>query len=236
MKKSMLLSAVLAGSLGVSFVSVQADLLSDALDSFNRIKDFNDGMKQRKDDMQKAVAQVKKLEGEEKIKAITRLLNQGVGFVDDLSAILVSVFSTLGGALQQVPVDKVKEVGRDIDRLIYLTDQDKKDRKLTGSVGTARSMLATMKGAIGILNKALQEEKAKQEEALLSAKEAAKEELKAESFFGEEEVAASQEKPVAAKPVKKAAAKPAQKITVKAVDQSSNIPVEETLTGGIFNQ
>lgn len=171
MKKSIILSAILAGSLIVG--SVQADV-TDILSVVNNFKAFNDTLKTRKTEIVTTINAINASKGPEKADEILKLTEQGLTFLNDVSKILSSGLLSLGWILQQVPVGQVKDAGNTLEKLIYLNEDDKTGKTInpktgkpigralmTGAVGSSIGIINQMTANISELRKMIEATRAK---------------------------------------------------------------------------
>jgi hypothetical protein len=174
MKKSMLMSAVLAGGLIIG--NAHADLMgtiAGATSTYNQAKDFKKNTDQKFADIKALLAKAKTQKGGEKAKEYTQVLTTGLGLMDDVSSILVSVITTLSEALDTIPSDKTKNIGSQLSMLLYANAADKDANLLTGPVGSVANVVKVMKQISGEFAKAADKAAQSQAAGATSAKPAA---------------------------------------------------------------
>lgn len=160
MKKSMILTAVLAGSLIVG--SAQA-AVSDLLDTVGKIQDFNKNITKRKTEIMKVINEIKVSKGADKAEEIIKLTDLGLAFLNDVSVILTSGILGISSVIKMVPSDQVKDAGNKLATLVYLTEADEDARKMTGAIGSSVAIINQMSKNITELRKMLEATKAKAE-------------------------------------------------------------------------
>lgn len=155
MKK--IVALVMAGfTCGTVFAADIMDLLS----TIDKVEKFNKNLPERKKELNEILVKIKNSKGAEKADEILNLTLSGLKFLDDVALILSTGISGISGTLQSewLPA-QVKDAGKKLNSLFYITEQDEAAKKMTGAIGSSLAMIQKMSANMTEFKKMLDKQK-----------------------------------------------------------------------------